>query len=302
MIKVLANDGIEKSAEEALKANGFDVDTNHYDGAELIAKLKETDAIVIRSATKLTADIFEGIAGGKLKLAIRAGVGIDNIDIPAGEKAGVTVTNTPAASSDSVAELALAHMFAVARHVAIANVTMRDGKWEKKNYGGVELSGKTLGLIGFGRISRSLAKKAEALGMKIIYTDLLGEASGFPSYEYMSKEDVVKNADFISLHIPFDKKLGPSIGKAEFDMMKDGSYLINCARGGVVDEKALIDALDSGKVAAAGIDVFEKEPTDNTALVNHPKVSVTPHIGASTKEAQKRIGAEVVEIISNFKF
>ena len=302
MIKVLANDGIEKSAEEALKANGFDVDTNHYDGAELIAKLKETDAIVIRSATKLTADIFEGIAGGKLKLAIRAGVGIDNIDIPAGEKAGVTVTNTPAASSDSVAELSLAHMFAVARHVAIANVTMRDGKWEKKNYGGVELSGKTLGLIGFGRISRSLAKKAEALGMKIIYTDLLGEASGFPSYEYMSKEDVVKNADFISLHIPFDKKLGPSIGKAEFDMMKDGSYLINCARGGVVDEKALIDALDSGKVAAAGIDVFEKEPTDNTALVNHPKVSVTPHIGASTKEAQKRIGAEVVEIISNFKF
>lgn len=302
MIKVLANDGIEKSAEEALKAKGFEVDTTHYDGADLIAKLKETDAIVIRSATKLTADIFEGIAGGKLKLAIRAGVGIDNIDIPAGEKAGVTVTNTPAASSDSVAELALAHMFAVARHVAIANVTMRDGKWEKKNYGGIELAGKTLGLIGFGRISRSLARKAEALGMSILYTDLLGAAAGFDNYAYMSKEDVLKNADFVSLHIPFDKKIGPTIGKAEFAIMKDGSYLINCARGGVVDEAALIEALDSGKVAAAGIDVFEKEPTDNTALVNHPKVSVTPHIGASTAEAQKRIGAEVVEIISNFKF
>ena len=302
MFKVLANDGIEKSAEEALVAAGFEVDTNHYDGAELIAKLKETDAIVIRSATKLTSEIFEGIAGGKLKLAIRAGVGIDNIDIPAGEKAGVKVTNTPAASSDSVAELALGHMFAVARHIGIANVTMRNGKWEKKNYGGVELSGKTLGLIGFGRIARSLAKKAQALGMSIIYTDLLGAAQGCDDCKYMSEEEVIKNSDFISLHIPFDKAKGATIGKAQFDIMKDGAYLINCARGGVVDEAALIEALDSGKVAAAGIDVFEKEPTENTVLVNHPKVSVTPHIGASTTEAQKRIGAEVVELITNFAF
>ncbi len=302
MIKVLANDGIEKSAQEALVAAGFDVDTNHYDGAELISKLKETDAIVIRSATKLTSDIFEGIAGGKLKLAIRAGVGIDNIDVPAGEKAGVKVTNTPAASSDSVAELALGHMFAIARHIGIANVTMRNGKREKKNYGGVELNGKTLGLIGFGRIARSLAKKAHALGMNVIYTDLIGCAKGCDEYKFMSEEDVIKNADFISLHIPFDKAKGATIGKAQFEMMKDGAYLVNCARGGVVDEAALIAALDSGKVAAAGIDVFEKEPTENTVLVNHPKVSVTPHIGASTSEAQKRIGAEVVEIIKNFAF
>ncbi len=302
MIKVLANDGIEKSAQDALVAAGFEVDTNHYDGAELIAKLKETDAIVIRSATKLTSDIFEGIAGGKLKLAIRAGVGIDNIDVPAGEKAGVKVTNTPAASSDSVAELALAHMFAIARHIAIANVTMREGKWEKKNYGGVELNGKTLGLIGFGRIARSLAKKAQALGMSIIYTDFIGEVEGFSDFKFMSENDVIKNSDFISLHIPFDKSKGATIGKAQFEMMKDGAFLINCARGGVVDETALIDALNSGKVAAAGIDVFEKEPTQNTELVNHPKVSVTPHIGASTSEAQKRIGAEVVEIIKNFAF
>ncbi len=302
MIKVLANDGIEKSAQEALEAKGFAVDTNHYEGDELIAKLKETHAIVIRSATKLTAPIFEGIAGGSLKLAIRAGVGIDNIDIPAGEKAGVTVTNTPAASSDSVAELALAHMFAIARHVAVANVTMREGKWEKKNYTGIELSGKTLGLVGFGRIARSLAKKAQALGMKIIYTDIVGAINDVDGCTFMSLEEVLKNADFISLHIPFDKKKGATIGKAELAMMKDGAYLVNCARGGVVDEAALIEALDSGKIAAAGVDVFEKEPTENMTLVNHPKVSVTPHIGASTKEAQKRIGAEVVELISSFQF
>lgn len=302
MIKVLANDGIDKSAEEALVAAGFEVDTNHYDGEELINKLKESNAVVIRSATKLTSDIFLGIAGGNLKLAIRAGVGIDNIDIPAGEKAGVKVTNTPAASSDSVAELALGHMFAIARHIGISNVTMREGKWEKKNYGGVELAGKTLGLIGFGRIARSLAKKAKALGMDVVYNDILGAASGVSEYKYMDKDDVLKNADFVSLHIPFNKEAGASIAKREFDIMKDGAYLINCARGGVVDEKALIEALDSGKVAAAGVDVFEKEPTDNTALINHPKVSSTPHIGASTKEAQKRIGAEVVEIIKSFNF
>ena len=302
MIKVLANDGIEKSAQEALEAKGFAVDTNHYEGDELIAKLKETNAIVIRSATKLTAPIFEGIAGGSLKLAIRAGVGIDNIDIPAGEKAGVTVTNTPAASSDSVAELALAHMFAIARHVAVANVSMREGKWEKKNYTGIELAGKTLGLVGFGRIARSLAKKAQALGMKIIYTDIVGAINDVDGCTFMSLEEVLKNADFISLHIPFDKKKGATIGKAELAMMKDGAYLVNCARGGVVDEAALIEALDSGKIAGAGVDVFEKEPTENMTLVNHPKVSVTPHIGASTKEAQKRIGAEVVELISSFQF
>ena len=302
MIKVLANDGIDKSAEEALVAAGFEVDTNHYDGEELINKLKESNAIVIRSATKLTSDIFAGIAGGNLKLAIRAGVGIDNIDIPAGGKAGVKVTNTPAASSDSVAELALGHMFAIARHIGISNVTMREGKWEKKNYGGIELAGKTLGLIGFGRIARSLAKKAKALGMDVVYNDILGAASGVSEYKYMEKDEVLKNADFLSLHIPFDKEAGASISKREFDIMKDGAYLINCARGGVVDEKALIEALDSDKIAAAGVDVFEKEPTDNTALINHPKVSSTPHIGASTKEAQKRIGAEVVEIIKSFNF
>ena len=302
MIKVLANDGIEKSAEEALKAKGFEVDTNHYDGDDLIAKLRETDAIVIRSATKLTEPIFQGVEGGKLKLAIRAGVGIDNIDIPAGQKVGVTVTNTPAASSDSVAELALAHMFAIARHIHIANVTMRAGEWNKSAYGGVELAGKTLGLVGFGRIARSLAKKAQALGMTIVYTDIIGAGAGMEGCTFMSLEEVLKNSDFLSLHIPFDKKVGATIGKAQFALMKDGSFLVNCARGGVVDEAALIEALDSGKLAAAGVDVFEKEPTNNTALVNHPKVSVTPHIGASTKEAQKRIGSEVVEIISNFAF
>ena len=302
MIKVLANDGIDKIAEETLKAAGYEVDTNHYDDIELIAKLKEVSVVVIRSATKLTEEIFECINGGNLKLAIRAGVGIDNIDILAGEKVGVTVTNTPSASSDSVAELALGHMFSVARHIGIANVTIKEGKWEKKNYKGVELADKTLGLIGFGRIARSLAKKTEALGMKVIYTDLLGKIEGYDQYKYCTIDDVFKNSDFVSLHVPFDKQVGAIITSKEFAQMKDGVYLINCSRGGVVDESDLIIALNNGKVAAAGIDVFEKEPISNTVLMNHPKVSLTPHIGASTVEAQKRIGVEVVDLIENFSF
>lgn len=258
MVKVLANDGIDKSAEEALIAVGFEVDTNHYNGEELIKKLRESNVVVIRSATKLTSDIFSGIVGGNLKLAIRAGVGIDNIDISAGEKAGVKVINTPAASSDSVAELALGHMFAIARNIGISNVTMREGKWEKKNYGGIELAGKTLGLIGFGRIARSLAKKAKALGMDVVYNDISGMASGVGEYKYMEKDDVLKSADFLSLHIPFNKEAGACINKRELEIMKDGAYLINCARGGVVDEKALIEALDSGKIAAVGVDVLKR--------------------------------------------
>ena len=191
-------------------------------------------------------------------------------------------------------------MFAISRYIHLSNVTMRDGKWEKKNYEGIELGGKTLGLIGFGRIAKEVAKRAEALGMNVIYTDKLGEAKGYDRYEFCSLEDLLRKSDFISLHIPFDKEIGTVIGKQQFEIMKNGVYIINCARGSVIDEKYLIEALNYGKVAGAGLDVFEDEPNPNIELINNPRVCVTPHIGASTEESQERIGNEILDIIEEF--
>lgn len=299
MIKVLTNDGLESTAIAALETLGAEVVNEHFGQDVLGEKLKEFDAVVIRSATKLTSDIFEVEAGGKLKLAIRAGVGIDNIDIPAAQGKGVAVRNTPAASSDSVAELAIGHMFALARFIAIANYTMRNGEWNKKKYQGTEIAGKTLGIVGMGRIGQSLAKKATALGMKVVYYTIEGKHDEL-TYDFVSLEEVLKTSDFISLHVPYDKNAGSLIGKKELQLMKNTAYLINCARGKVVDEAALLEALDNGEIAGAGIDVFEEEPTKNEKLINHAKVSVTPHIGAATEEAQTRIGEEVVSVIKEF--
>lgn len=299
MIRVLTNDGLEDGAIAELQAAGVEVVNDHIEQDKVGEALKEFDAVVIRSATKLTKEVIDAEAGGKLKLIVRAGVGVDNIDLQAAKDNGVEVKNTPNASSNSVAELAVAHMFAVARFVNIANVTMRNGEWNKKKYKGIEINGKTLGIIGMGRIGRSLAEKATALGMKVVYTDLFGKQEGL-AYDFLEMEELLKVSDFISLHVPYDKTKGSLIDKKEFELMKDGVVLINCARGKVVDEAALLEALDNGKVAGAGVDVFEEEPTKNEALVNHPKVSVTPHIGASTKEAQVRIGEEVVSTIKTF--
>lgn len=301
MVRVLVTDGMNKDSIAALRESGYEVVEKFYEPAELGAALQEFDVVVVRSATKVRQPIIDkAMETGRLKLIIRGGVGVDNIDVAHATSKGIRVANTPNSSSASVAELALAHMFAVCRFVNIANVTMREGKWEKKKYDGIELGGKTLGLVGFGRISRSLAEKATALGMKVIYTDILGKAEGYDQYDFCTLEELLPKADFVSLHIPFIKEQGATIGKPQIDMMKDGAVLINCARGGVVDEAALLEALDSGKLRGAGVDVFEVEPATNTALINHPKVSVTPHIGAATKEAQTRIGAEIVQVIFDF--
>lgn len=301
MAKILVTDGMDAKAAAALKELGHEVVEEFYAPEVLAEKVKNADAMIVRSATKVPATILDSAAeAGQLKVVIRAGVGVDNIDCVHAKEVGIAVRNTPAASSSAVAELTLAHMFAVARHLPAANVTMRRDEWNKKAYKGIELSGKTLGLIGFGRIARSLAEKASALGMKVIYTDIVGKFEGYDQYEYMVKEDILKNSDFVSLHIPFIKDLGATIGTDEIAIMKDGAYLINCARGGVVDEAALVVALKSGKLSAAAVDVFECEPTANTELINLPNVSCTPHVGASTKEAQARIGEEIVSIINEY--
>lgn len=300
MIRLLANDGMDKGAAAKLRELGYEVVEDHYEGEELFEKIKTFDILVVRSNTKVRKDLIDAAVGGKLKLVIRAGVGVDNIDVKYAREKGINVNNTPKASSISVAELTLGHIFAVSRFINTSNVTMREGKWEKKAYKGVELFGKTLGLIGFGRISKEVAKRAAALGMHVIYTDICGKAEGYDEYEFVEQNDLLKRADFISLHVPLDKNKGYVIGKEEIAMMKDGAYLINCARGGVVDEEALIEALNTGKIAGAALDVFESEPKPKEELLNNPRVSVTPHIGASTKEAQKRIGAEIVNIVNEF--
>jgi D-3-phosphoglycerate dehydrogenase / 2-oxoglutarate reductase len=296
--RVLLNDGLSADAIDALKAAGFDVDTNHYEGDELNKELKAADGIVIRSATKLReANIDAALETGRLKVIVRGGVGIDNIDHVYARAKGVQVRNTPTASSASVAELAIAHMFAISRFIGISNATMRNGEWNKKQYKGVELSGAKLGLIGIGRIGVETATRAQALGMDVVYTDLPGVVWDNPAAKRVELDELLQEADYISLHVPFNKEKGALIGAAQFAKMKDGVRLVNCARGGVVDEEALLDALNSGKVAGAGVDVFAQEPTKNQALIDHPGVSVTPHIGAQTKEAQTRVGMDVVSII-----
>ncbi|MDP4146170.1 MAG: D-2-hydroxyacid dehydrogenase [Bacillota bacterium] len=301
MIRILATDGIEQAAAEALRAKGFEVVEQFYPAEELGKQLKDFDVLVVRSATKVRQPIIDEAAeAGRLKLVIRGGVGIDNIDAKYAEEKGIAVRNTPNASSISVAELTLGHILAVTRFVALANVTMRDGKWEKKKYEGVEIFGKTIGLVGFGRIAKEVAKRAHALGMKVKYTDICGKAEGFDEFEFCDLNEIITTSDFVSMHIPFSKADGALIGEKELNAMKDGAFVINCSRGGIVDEAALLAALNSGKIAGAALDVFEDEPTANEALVNHPRVSVTPHIGASTVEAQKRIGEEIVETIEKF--
>jgi D-3-phosphoglycerate dehydrogenase len=300
MIRILANDGIEKKAVEALEEKGYEVIKDHIEPEELKKEIKNIDCLIVRSATKVRKDLIdEAAVNGRLKLVIRGGVGIDNIDAAYALENGIQVNNTPNASSISVAEMTFGHMLAVARNIAIANVTMRQGKWEKKKYQGNELYGKTLGLIGFGRIAREVAKRAVAFGMKVAYYDIC-EINEVDSCTCVTKEEVIKQADFISLHIPYTKGEPYVIGEKEFDMMKDGAYVINCARGGVIDEKALVRALDSGKLAGAALDVFEKEPSENEEVLKHPKISLTPHIGAATEEAQERIGEEIVEIVEEY--
>ena len=295
MLRILLNDGLDKKAISNLELLGFDVDTNHYDIEDLKEKIKKIDCIVIRSATKITRKLIdEAIKGGKLKLIIRGGVGIDNIDVQYAEQNGIKVRNTPNASSSSVAEIILAHMFSLARFLNQSNITMKAGLWKKKDYVGVELEGKTLGIIGMGRIGSELAKKCTALGMKIIYFDLMDIKNIDNNYRKVEFDELLRESDFISINISGTKSI---IGSEELKKVKKGVFIINTSRGKALDEEAIITSLNDGTLGGVGLDVFLEEPSKNLELIKHPKVSLTPHIGASTKEAQMKIGEEVIEII-----
>lgn len=314
MKKILVNDGIHPDGQTMLEKAGYTVSTEKIAQEDLVQQLPNFDVIVVRSATKVRKELIDQCPN--LKIIARGGVGLDNIDVDYAKSKGLEIINTPAASSESVAELVFAHFFTLSRFLHLANremPTKGDSEFKKlkKSYSkGVQLRGKTLGIIGFGRIGQETAKVGLALGMNVLPVDpfvkeanidikLYSGSSISIKLEVGDMEEMLKKADYISLHVPF---LGKAIlGKAEFEMMKAGVILVNAARGGTVDEEALLEALNSGKVAAAGLDVFENEPTPRRALLDHSRVSLTPHIGASTNEAQRNIGLELAnKIIAHF--
>lgn len=311
-MKVLANDGLDQSGIDGLQKAGFEVITTKVPQEELINYINENQVrtLLVRSATKVRKDIID--ACPSLKIIGRGGVGMDNIDVEYAREKGINVINTPAASSASVAELVFAHLFSGCRFLTDSNRKMPvegDSKFAelKKAYTkGVELRGKTIGIIGFGRIGQEVAKMALGLGMRVLAVDNFAEKVNLKveffngqsvdfEIKTQSKEEVLKEADFVTLHVPAQKEF--IIGQKEFDLMKNGAALVNCARGGVVDEEALLKALDSGKLAFAGLDVFINEPTPAKSILSHPKISLTPHTGASTNEAQDRIGISLAEQI-----
>lgn len=314
-MKILANDGIDPIGKKLLEDAGFVVDTETIAQDKLAEALQNYDAITVRSATKVRQELID--ACPNLKLIGRGGVGMDNIDVEYARSKGIAVVNTPAASSLSVAELVFAHLFTGVRFLQDANRRMPSegatafNKLKKEYAKGTELRGKTLGIIGFGRIGRETATLALGLGMNVLAYDLYpfsgkltlkfqGDLSLDIPVETVALEEVIRNSDFITLHTPFADR--PILGAAEFELVKPGVGIVNCSRGGTIDEQALIAALDSGKVAFAGLDVFDNEPAPLDALLKHAKISLTPHIGAATNEAQERIGEELASlIIAHFK-
>ncbi|MBB3122893.1 D-3-phosphoglycerate dehydrogenase [Mesoflavibacter sabulilitoris] len=313
-MKVLANDGISNSGIEALEAAGFEVNTTTVAQEQLINYINNNNitVLLVRSATKVRKDIID--ACPELKIIGRGGVGMDNIDVDYARNKGIHVINTPAASSHSVAELVFAHLYGLARFLHNANRDMPlegDTKFKalKKAYAkGTELKGKTLGIIGFGRIGQATAKVAIGAGMKVIAFDPFIEKADLEleffngqklnfDIKTVSKEEVIKNSDFLTLHVPAQKEY--VIGKDEFDKMKEGVIIVNAARGGVLDEIALVNAIESGKVARAALDVFEKEPQPEIQLLMNSSLSLTPHTGAATNEAQDRIGVELADQIKS---
>ena len=299
-MRILVTDGMDKSAIATLRERGHEVIEQFYEPGELGEALKDVDVVVVRSKTKVRKEHIDAAKGGKLKCIIRGGIGIDNIDADYARMNNIQVRNTPDASTESVAELALAHMLACARYVSISGQTMRNGQWEKKAYGkGIELIGKRLGIYGYGRIGKRLGIMAKGMGMNVLAyrRSAIPESIDDAGIIYVTEEKLLHTCDFISVHAP-SSPAGPIITADKIAEMKDGVVIINTSRGANVDEKALLDALNSGKVRAAGLDVWADEPTHNMDLLNHPNVSCTPHIGAATVEAQKRIGAEIVYIIS----
>lgn len=313
-MRILANDGIDAAGKKILEEAGYQVFTDKIPQADLPARIGEYDILIVRSATKVTREVMDA---GNLKLIARAGVGLDNIDISHAGLKHIPVVNTPNASSRSVAELVFAHIFSCYRYLFLTNREMPENGMsafndlKKTASKGLEVQDKKLGIIGFGRIGQEVARMGIGLGMEILAHDYKGRGSDltvsfarkYASKNFsvtlpgMSQEDVLKNSDIITIHTPGSDEV---IGEKEIALMKKGAVLINCARGGVVNETALANALRSGHLSFAGIDVFESEPPVSDELLKLPNVSLSPHIGASTAEAQERVGVELAQRITSF--
>ena len=312
MVKILVNDGIEADGKLLLEEAGYEVNTTKIPQDELMKELPNYDVIIVRSATQVRKELID--ACPNLKIIARGGVGTDNIDVDYARSKGIEIITTPAASSQSVAELAMGHIFALTRFLHRSNREMATGDFKKLKSAyaeGIQLKGKTLGIVGFGRIGQELARIALAMGMNVMASDPFIKETDLTIGLYNTKdvklsihlrsyplEEVLKNSDFISLHTPALGK--PLIGADEMTMMKNGAIIVNCARGGVIDEDALLAALESGKIGGAGLDAFKNEPNPRADLLNHPRISVSPHIGAATVEAQANIGLELADKIIAF--
>lgn len=299
-MKILITDKMANEAIELLKDAGHDVTFDEMDGETLLKEISTYDALMVRGRTKAVKEVVEAGASGSLKVIGRAGIGVDNVDIETAAKLGIPVVNAPTGSTASVAELAIGHMLALSRHLSKADMTMKKGEWIKKQLKGNELGGKTLGLVGCGNIGRLTGKFAQAFGMSVIGYD------PFISKEDLKKDEIEKidelaelmgKADFISLHLPHIPKTHHIVNKQMISKMKPTACIINCARGGTVDEKALYTALKNGKIAGAGLDVYEQEPPKDSPLLQLDNIMLTPHIGANTKEGQIRAGTVCAEQI-----
>ena len=297
--KILLTDGLEESGKTILSASAEVDDKPGISAEELLKVVGEYDALIVRGRTKVIPAVLE--AGKKLKVIGRAGVGVDNIDLTAAKAKGVTVVNSPLATTVAVAELAMGMMLAVVRELPRADASIKAGKWLKKEFEGSELNEKTLGVIGFGRIGCAVAQRAGAFGMKIIAYDplLSNEEISNRGAEPAGLDELLSQADMITMHLPLTPQSKAILNADAFAKMKTGVYVVCAARGGVIDEDALLDALNSGKVAGAALDVFAVEPVVLNDLVAHPKVICSPHIGAQTGEAQNRAARDISEEVLN---
>lgn len=285
--KVIIADQINEKGIEDLKEVAEVVVDTSITPEELINQIKDFDAIIVRSRTKVTREVI--MAADKLKIIARAGVGVDNVDVEAATERGIMVVNAPESTSITVAEHAMGLIMALSRKISIADKSVKEGKWEKSRFMGIELAGKTLGIVGMGRIGSQVASRCKAFAMEILVNDpyITEDAASKLGARVVDKETLLKNADVITIHVPLTPETKHSISKREFDIMKDNAFIINCARGGIINEDDLYDALKSGRIGGAGLDVFEAEPPEGSPLLELDNLVATPHIGASTKEAQR---------------
>ena len=297
--KILITDGLDERGQSILRASSHVDEKSGLPAEELATAIPEYDALVVRGQTRVTAGLLE--AASRLKVIGRAGVGVDNIDLEAAKKHNIAVVNAPTSTTTAVAELAFGLLLAVARDIPRADAAMKQGEWLKKQMEGVELSGKTLGIIGYGRIGIEVGKRAAAFGMNVVVYDpnVTEDELSHSDAEPVSLQDLYAWSDFISLHLPLNVQTRDLIGPQAFTQMKQDVRIVSTARGGIIDEEAMLAALKSGKVAGVGLDVFEKDPPGLTELVSHPHVIATPHVGAQTAEAQSRAAEDIArEVLS----